>query len=147
MSVDAQSLLIAASVLVAIVGIAVRKWLRSRGLSVGKEEQSVGRGSRRRFIQAAATGVALAITSTVLRPVAAFATHRKCEQRGVTGSYNTCLGQCSTSCSSCCRTSPNQVFRDCCTGCCTGSACWRYPQLVVFQIDNSGGCFCYLQSC
>lgn len=148
MSIIEQSVLTITLLALVVVGILLVTQSRGRPSASSKGERSPRGPSRRSLLQAAASGVALAITSTVLRPVAAFATHRRCEHRGVTGAYNTCLGNCTCGCSSCCRTSPNGVYRDCCTGCCSGSGCCNLPrQLVVFQIDNRGGCFCYLQAC
>lgn len=128
----------------AVLAVVVAAWWQNRDVVTRRVPREPLKG-RRAFLAKAGSVVALAVTTAVLRPMAAFATHRRCEHRGVSGAYRTCLGQCSFTNSKCCQTSPNGVYRDCCSGGCAYNC--RYKRLVVFQIDSSGGCFCYLESC
>lgn len=142
-------LLIMAVLTTAMVGTMIVKYLpRWRPGQDQRREAHLVFESRRNFFRVAGAAAALALTSKVLKPVAAWATHLRCTHSGAVSPYNTCIGLCSCTRSSCCVTSPNGVYRDCCSGSCvygSCSACGRFR--VVFRVDNSGGCFCYLRAC
>lgn len=140
-------LLITAALITLMAFVMFVKYLPLRRIGQERHNARPISESRRNLFRMAGAAAALVLTSKVLEPVAAWATHLRCTQSGAVSPYNTCIGLCTCTTSSCCVTSPNGVYRDCCSGSCSGTCtnCGRYR--VVFRIDNRGGCFCYLRAC
>lgn len=104
--------------------------------------------SRRTFLQRSLTLAGAVLGASVLKPLAAHATHLRCKACCPERPYNTCIGACSCLTSDCCVTSPSGVYRDCCQGTCGGSGCCNVGYArVIFQLDDFGRCFCYLRTC
>lgn len=133
-------------VLIGGLGIARYALLGESGRK--RDPMRLHNSSRRDFLGKASGVVVLIVVSSVLKPLAAFAGHLRCNHFGVSGSWRTCRGLCSQTYTRCCMWSPNGIYYDCCTGTCTGGGCkWSRAYRVNFSIDNSGGCYCFLQAC
>lgn len=140
-------MIVVAMLLVTLLGIAGAIWWRYRSPAPANPRGAAVSRSRRVFLaKAAAVGVA-ATTTVLIRPMAAYATHKRCNHSGAKPRYGTCVGRCSTRSSSCCATSPNGVYRDCVTAGCFGRGCSSQPRRVVFNVDNTGGCHYNLRLC